>query len=264
MRALPEPALIYLYSSKQVSNSNTDHEFIKISCRHCFKTFNVPVYCGDRFCPVCSFPRLARVRNRLQHILRKVRQTKTVRTRFLTLTISNQSNLADMVQFLVQSFRKYRSSKIWKSAVKGGAFVIEVTGSPGDWHAHLHLIILSDWMSFKDHQPLWQRITGGRGWYCKLIPPAQCVRYLSKYLAKPSVLDADLSPVSSVLQGYRLFQTFGDWYGSLADYHKPEYLCTVCGGRNFLPMDILLRSLHDEGWETHPDFWDNMLSPDSS
>lgn len=231
-----------------------DHEFTRISCASCGDTFSVPVYCGDRFCPVCSLPRLARVRSRLQHLIRRVRQTRYLRTRFLTLTIQNQPDLEGMVAHLIRSFRKYRQTKHWKKAVKGGAFVIEVTGSPGNWHAHLHIVMLSDWMDFWTERPVWTSISKGRGWLCKIIPPERCASYLSKYLSKPDVVDCDQAAVSHVLSGYRLFQSFGDWLGGLKNYEKPERDCPKCGRHNYLPFDLLMRQLDYDKipWSMYP------------
>lgn len=152
-----------------------------------------------------------------------------------------------MVAFLVSCFKKYRATKLWKKSVLGGAFVIEVTGKKGDWHAHLHIVVESYWMDFKTHQPVWNAISKGAGWYCKVIPPAQVVRYLSKYLAKPGVEPDDLGSVNPVLRNYRLFQSFGSWYGGLADFKDPARKCPVCGGEHYAPFDILYTELLKEG-----------------
>ena len=205
------------------------------------------MYCGDRFCSICSLPRLARVRSRLQYLIRQVKDTKELRTRFLTLTIRNQSDLPGMIRKLLKYFKLYRSTKLWKSSVHGGAFVIEVTGKEGDWHAHLHVVLQSTWLAYKEHQPAWNRISNALGWYCKIIPPERAVGYLTKYLSKTSVASEEMALVGRTLANYRLFQTFGNWYGRMVGYQKPARICSRCGGENYFPTDIWLSS--EISWE---------------
>ena len=224
------------------------HGFIRICCKGCLSSFDVPIYCGDRFCPVCSYPRLQRVRKRIQHLARKVKTTKEIRTLFLTLTIRSKTDLNGMIRKLVKNFRKYRSTPEWKKAVIGGAFVIEITRNEGLWHAHLHLVIESRWMDFDVHQPIWEKISGGKGWYCKILPADQIVKYLSKYLSKPSVEAEDIDDVGNILSHYRLFQTFGSWYGGLADFTVDPRKCPKCGDFHYLPFDIIYRDLLEQGW----------------
>ncbi len=61
------------------------HEFREVTCTHCGHTITVPVYCGNRFCPICSVPRLSRVRRRLNWIVDHVDPPRGYGIKFLTL-----------------------------------------------------------------------------------------------------------------------------------------------------------------------------------
>lgn len=188
----------------------------------------MPVYCGDRFCPVCSVPRKLRVRRRLQYLVDAVKLKKGVRIRFLTLTIRSEPDLPKMLKNLLRSFRKLRQRAFWKNAVIGGAFVIEVTGRPGNWHGHLHMIIESYWVPQSFLLKLWMKCSTGRGVWIKLIPAAAAVKECTKYLSKPDMPDIVSTEISASLKGYRLFQPFGSWFAINLQYEMPKPMCSNC------------------------------------
>lgn len=204
------------------------HRFIRVICLTCGHFFDVPVYCGDRFCPICSVARRKRVRDRLNFLVANVPFVKSYSFKHLTLTIKNQSNLKRMTRTIVHCFRKLRQTDEWKRKVLGGSFVIEVTGSHGSWHVHLHIIIQAKYWQFAEILKLWMKLSPGRGVYIQNIPQSQVVRYLTKYITKTDVPDCEKEELNDALTGTRLFQPFGTWYALNKLYIKPAQTCPKC------------------------------------
>lgn len=219
------------------------HAYRQITCLHCGHVINVPIYCGNRFCPVCSVPRLSRVRRRLNWILNNIDPPRGYGIKFLTLTIRNEPDLPAMLQHLVKSFRKLRHLSFWKNYVRGGAFVLEVTGRPGNWHAHIHAVIESRYIPYDKILSLWIKVSGSRGVWIEKIPKRNVVGYLTKYLSKCSVPEDITDDVSQAVSGYRLFQPFGGWYGVNLSFQTEKAGCPMCGSHDWLPSDILYRQL---------------------
>lgn len=228
-----------LVPSKQVSNSPTSspiydenhtraHQYIDIWCTHCGHKFPVPVYCGFRFCRICSVRRQARVRRRLKWLLNLVKDKRPYCTKHLTLTISNGKDLPVMVKLLIRSFRKMRQRAYWKNHVKGGAFVIEITGNPGNWHAHIHAIIEARYMPWDVLHRLWNLCSGGEGVWISRIPKNKAIAYLTKYLTKSSAPIDTIQEMSAALHGTRLFSPFGRWYAINCTYVAPKPDCPNC------------------------------------
>lgn len=214
------------------------HAFMKVVCQHCGETIDVPVYCGNRFCPVCSVPRRVRVRNRLEFLVANTELPPHFHFKHLTLTIPNQPDLYEMVRYIVKSFRKLRNRAFWKNYVDGGAFVLEVTGRPNNWHVHIHTIIISRYLDWNKLLKAWIACSKGRGVWLTDIPASAAVGYLTKYLSKPSVPDLVLEYVNWALKGMRLFSPFGCWYALNLTYKKPKSACPVCGQTSWLPLDL--------------------------
>lgn len=204
------------------------HKFISIICCSCGNVFDIPVYCGDRFCSVCSVSRRMRIRARLQFLVKNLKPLPGYNLKHLTLTIKNQQNLALMTAAIMKSFRKLRQTASWKAHVSGGAFVTEITGNSSDWHVHLHIIIQSKYYKWDTLLKLWMRLSAGRGVYIQNIPKTQVVRYLTKYLSKNDVPDADRDTLNDALKGTRLFQPFGSWFSINLLYEPPPKHCKTC------------------------------------
>lgn len=204
------------------------HEYLRVICSCCGDRFDVPVYCGNRFCPICSFSRGVRIRNRLKWLVSNVDIQRGETVKHITFTIPNQKDLFTMVKHLVKSFRKLRQTQLWKRHVSGGAFVIEVTGCSGDWHGHIHSVVQCSYIHWNKLRDAWLSISGGRGVWISRIPLSAAVNYLSKYLSKPSVPDGELLTVSASLKGIRFFQPFGSWYKMDRKYPKPKKFCKAC------------------------------------
>jgi len=209
------------------------HKYIEIICEYCGKSHNVPVYCGNRFCPVCSYSRQHRVRERIKFMISNVPYLNTHGIKFLTLTLKNLPDLPKMVDLLLKYFRKLRATKFWKKHVLGGAFVIEVTGSHDDWHAHIHAVIQANYMQRKTLQQIWERISGSWNVDIRMLHKDKAINYLTKYLTKTSVQTNDLMDVAFALKGKRMFSPFGQWYSISNKYVQPAATCRDCGKAAF-------------------------------
>lgn len=209
------------------------HKFVRLECESCGDYFEVPVYCGDRFCEICSGSRRSRVRKRLDALVGCVRHVPSYSFKHLTLTIKNQRNLSVMVRVIFNSFKKLRQTSSWKEHVLGGAFVTEVTGSKGNWHVHLHIIIQAKYYEWTELLALWRKLSPGRGVFIQDIPKAQTVRYLTKYLTKCETSIYDRDELNHALKGTRLFQPFGTWYGFNKAYIPPAPVCKGCDEPSF-------------------------------
>jgi len=247
MTGYVEPNSVELPADLMPASTVKDHEYRQISCLHCGHTITVPIYCGNRFCPVCSVPRLSRVRRRLNWIVQHVTPPKGYGIKFLTLTILNEPDLAEMLKHLVKSFRRLRQRAFWKQYVLGGAFVLEVTGRPGNWHAHIHSIIEARFIPYHKLISLWITVSGSRGVWIEKVPKNAIVGYLTKYLSKSSVPTEITDDVSEAVSGFRLFQPFGSWYAVNLTFQTEKPGCPICGGHDFLPLEILYRQLEKCG-----------------
>ena len=220
--------------SHQTSVGNPlQHEFLRVECVNCGSFHDVPVYCGDRFCSVCGSVRRTRVRNRLDFLISNVQCPPTYNFKHLTLTIKNQQNLSLMALNIVNSFRKLRQTSSWKSRVRGGAFVIEITGEPSNWHVHLHIVIESKYYKWDKLLALWMKFSSGRGVWINNLPKSRIIGYLTKYISKSSVPIKHRDIINKALKCTRLFQPFGTWFSINRTYVKPKPICKRCSGTSF-------------------------------
>lgn len=158
----------------------------------------------------------------------------------LTLTIPNQPDQYKMIKTIIKSFRKLRQRQYWKNHVDGGAYVIEMTGRPANWHAHIHMIIMSRWMKWEKLLRIWQTVSPGRGVWIDDIPQSEAVGYVTKYISKLSVPDHLNLEVNLALKGVRLFSPFGSWHSTNLKYVKPSLVCGECGIGTFVAMSMAI------------------------
>jgi hypothetical protein len=181
------------------------------------------------------------VRRRLLWISAKIKPRPGYQFKHLTLTIRNRTALDDMVAILTKHFRRLRQRKLWKRHVTGGAFVVEVTGNPGDWHAHIHTLIYSDFIPYAQLLKAWTSITSSTGVWIERVSRADLINHLARYLTKPLKPESVCEEINDALSSTRLFQPFGDWHGISATYKEPHHPCPVCGHTSWLPLDIIYR-----------------------
>ena len=170
----------------------------------------------------------------------------------LTLTIQNQHDLPEMLKGIIKSFRRLRQRAAWKNKVSGGAFVLEVTGRPGNWHAHIHAVLVARYFPFDILLKLWKEVSSGQGVYIQHKPVGIVVSHLCKYLSKPDVPEQVMEEVSAELKSYRMFQPFGCWFKLMKLYVKKKYPCPKCGEQCWLPYDIFYNSLTTKYREFQP------------
>ena len=216
------------------------HNFIRLHCTSCGHEIDVPVYCGDRFCPICSISRMSRVKARINFFVKNNLPQDGAGFKHLTLTIPSRPDLPGMIKFINHSFRKLRNTKLWKSSILGGAYVCEITHSAEGWHAHLHAIIFGYWIDWYKLRDLWNKCSGGSGVYIQAIPEKTIVRYLTKYLTKPQVPEELLPEVNLEIKGYRLFAPFGSWFNLAKTYVKPACSCRKCNAGEFVNVHVEL------------------------
>lgn len=184
-------------------------------------------YCGDRFCVPCCTAKCRRIKENL------VRCMSGKNCRFITLTKKgSDASLRTILDDLLDAFRRLRESKLWRTTVEGGAFVVEITrGDAGDhWHVHLHVIVTGIFLPQADLSEAWHRCTGD-----SQIVDIRAVRdhergaeYVAKYASKAFdqsvVNDRDsLQEALGALSGRRLCSTFGNWrHFRLSDTPKDD------------------------------------------
>lgn len=147
----------------------------------------------------------------------------------LTLSVANCSDLDKGIRHLVASFRRLRQRSLWKRHVFGGAFVIEIKGSIGNWHPHIHAIIHSYFIPWALLRSAWFDVSQGTAVWISDISDDKAMAYVTKYLTKPDVPAAQLDVVSASLRRFRLFTRFGDWHSILIPKHTFDAPCRECG-----------------------------------
>lgn len=207
---------------------NNEHDFHSVTCMHCGNQIAVPVYCRNRFCQVCGSTRLFRIRTKLIGFVNQHRYEYGASYKHLTLSIANYPDLCDQVNHLVKSFRRLRHLRLWQRYVYGGAYVVEIKRNKTGWHAHLHIIISAKYIPWEELREAWTAVSGGLGCYLKKIPRRKIVYYLTKYMTKIELSDADQRAATEALSGKRLFQPFGSWYDQINKIPTPVCKCPVC------------------------------------
>lgn len=230
---------MYGYSSRTLPS----HEYRRVYCRKCGHCADVPKDCGHRFCPTCAKRRSYRVRNRLLFILDNNRPKPGYILKMITLSTRNCQSLEIGVRHLVKSFRRLRQRNIWKTHVDGGATIIEVTGEPGNWHPHLHILCWCrriDWKSLKNS---WTSVSGGLGCYIINTSRKSACFYVTKYITKAEVPEGAWDKVGKILVKYRLFQRFGSWQGIKIPKKISDYPCPKCGCTVWVPDWMIEKAL---------------------
>jgi len=234
----PAPDALTHFTHSQTSVPiHTTHAFRRFSCENCGHEISPPIYCGDRFCEVCSRPRRTRVRHRIQWMSSRVKHPDNHSLSHLVLTAKNQPEITPMFDQLLVSFRRMRKTKLWSRFVSGGAFVVEVTGDDGNWHVHLHVIIYNSYFPHKQLSNLWNHSGGGTHIYIERLKKRDITHYLTKYLSKSEVAPKNRAAVNAALKHCRLFQPFGSWFKASHGYVQPKCECPICHKSSWISLD---------------------------
>lgn len=210
-----------------------DHEYLTIVCTHCGKTIHIAKPCGDRFCSVCNGRRTRIARMKITGVVNNHAKVRGCVYRHVTLSTVNCPNLKEGVDDLIAAFRRLRQRAYWSQKVMGGVFTIEVTGSPGNWHPHLHILVYTRGLSWNRLSRDWNACSGGLSCYIQAFSPYTAILYMTKYITKASVPAVLVKEVSAALKGKRLYQFFGSWHGEALKIKTPLYFCSVCGKSSF-------------------------------
>lgn len=210
------------------------HEFRTLTCAHCGFQIRVSIDCKFRFCSICAPRRSARIARRLAFLILNTEKIDNYRFKMLTLSMSNCSDIEAGIQALVSNFRRLRYRALWKRYVVSGAFVIEVTGRPGNWHPHIHAIIYSRFIPWRKLASTWKQISGGSGCHITAVDPNKAAAYVNKYISKSQVPNHLQRPLSDALRRFRLFQRFGAWHSLRIPRRLYDYPCDNCKKTDWL------------------------------
>lgn len=248
-------------------NPDQTHDYRFFTCASCGHTFQAPVSCGNRFCDICSGPRRRKVKGKLNAIVRSLRKREGYGIKLMTLTIPNSVNANEGASTLIRSFRRLRQRRWFQNRCDGGAWVIEVTGEPGRWHVHLHVMLESRFLPHAVLSRQWSKVSPGHIVHIKALPSSAIIGYITAYISKSEVREADQVHLSQELKGFRLFQPFGTWHAIAVSAEKLNYCCPSCDHVGFYmnnsgyipekygakhPVGTLERALQDASLQKHP------------
>lgn len=222
-----------------------NHRYRTFFCSQCGHAHKSPIFCGDRFCPVCSRPRAFRARSRLKQIIGLVHLPKGYSFVHIVLTIPSVAHPDNGHSTLLSSFRRLRQRSFWKRRVLGGACCIEVTGRPDNWHVHLHAIAVARWLPFALLRSAWSKVSPGSIVFLAKIPPRVAANYLTKYFTLSDKNPVPLDLPACSFRSSRLFQTFGVWHRFNLKAKRVPLPCPNCGNSCWIPESILHRFRFD-------------------
>lgn len=179
--------------------------------------------CKSRACPHCSIIRGHEVEKKIQNLIKHCDAPK-----LLTLTLkSSNKPLHQQLEHLKSSFTKIRRTKQWKTKIKGGLSVLEITWNPSSgWHPHLHCIIDSTYWKQSQISQLWNKITTDSSIIdIRMIYSIKNTsHYISKYISKScGTLDYPLHITAELcltMHGVRTLSTFGNLHGVKHPKHE--------------------------------------------
>lgn len=216
-----------------------EHTYRHLFCQSCGFKKAVPVSCGNRFCPTCSAARRRRTLKRLRAIIQKVRPKRPYSTKHLTLTVTNTRDASAGAKYIVGAFRKLRQRAFWRGHVLGGAYALDITGRPGNWHVHMHCIIEAKFTPWRKLLTEWKRVAKASGVYIQEVPVDHVLSHLTSYVTKNHLPESHQIIISDALKDYRLFQTFGTWHSIKVFVSHGDFNCPSCGNTTWIPEALL-------------------------
>lgn len=169
--------------------------------------------CRDRLCPGCQGRRGAEVAAKVSTLI-----SRWPSCRMITLTKKHTGQtLPTMIDELAEAFKALRRTELWKSAVRGGVYVYEVTrGAKGDaWHAHVHVLVTGGFVAQKALSEAWLSCTGDSPIvHIKYVHNRESgASYVARYLGKPTGLESwdaeEIVEYAVAVHRRRLIHTFG-------------------------------------------------------
>ena len=211
-----------------------NHVYFRVFCSGCGNSFDVADYCGNRFCGICTGQRNRRIRAKMEHLLRSTPSRPGYRWRFVTLTEPSTADVSEGLISISSAFRKLRQHLWYKRRVLGGFSVFELTHGSAGWHIHIHALLFSRFLPVRTLCSHWQRASSGKIVDVRLVPHRTAVGYLTKYLTKTALAEAEQKTASESLKGRRLFSTFGSISKLLSAFHPPHALCRHCSNSEWI------------------------------
>lgn len=193
-------------------------------------------HCRDRLCQPCQVARRARLVEAIMFAMAGADS----RVRFLTFTLKhNNTPLTAQLDRLYLAFRTLRRTSLWRKAVAGGAFFLEVkVGDDGLYHPHLHVLAEGGFIDQRELSAAWHGITGDSFMVhiTAVNDPMKRAAYVTKYATKPAdstvIRDpAKLDEFLVAIKGRRLYQPFGTWRALLPadDEDEPKRVLVSLG-----------------------------------
>lgn len=232
-----------------------DHDWISVVCGHCYNQHEVPVRCGNRFCPTCSQSRTRKVHARLTQLFTRVPKLPYRDFRLITLTIPNSQTAIEGSRALVKAFRRLRNRRMWKSKVYGGAFVIEVTQGRNGFHVHVHIVCQSLEIGLDQLRREWVAVSNGSIVDIRTMWNINAASYLTKYLTKVKGAPSFVIEVGKSLKGVRLYQCFGKWHGIDLKVKLEKKGCERCGNSCWIvEFEYKFARTIVDGWDQYDDW----------
>lgn len=210
-----------------------NHDYRHFTCGACGLGFSAPVSCGNRFCTVCQGSRRRKIRAKLTAIIETRKADDGSGIKLLTLTIPNQEDIRYATVQILRSFRRLRQRAFWRNKCSGGAWVIEITGSPKKWHVHLHALLESRYLPHTLLSKHWASVSPGKIVYISKVPSGAAVGYVASYVSKSKCSPNHWLQISQQLKDTRLFQPFGSWHSCAAEIPSIAYSCPKCDFTGF-------------------------------
>jgi hypothetical protein len=165
----------------------------------------------------------------------------------VTLTqVSKAETLIEAIRRVLGSFKALQKMPFWKAKVRGGVWALEITRNAVSrhWHAHIHVIVDSDFLPQPQLKAKWLEVTGD-----SFVVDVRAVhdrreaaKYVAQYVAKP--LDVHRWPADAIvefaaaLHGKRMLQPFGVAFKAQLDgdddEEPPAEYVEVCPALNLL------------------------------
>ena len=225
----PRNRLDYSTTSRHPEDPN--HEYMTLFCVACGYQHRIMLNCGDRTCEVCRRKWFGTHYNKIIGYVEKWKRPITV-----CLTLKNipdtEFNKGSVKQ-LRGYFNKLRHRKDFKTSIKGGFYMIQVTNDGNGWHLHMHIIYDGLYIPKEALVNAWREITGGS--YIVDIgeakKPARAVAYLlSDFSGTPRIREQDKTVYNDVFKRSRLVQAFGCYARTKM---SSPYKCPSCGGSSW-------------------------------
>jgi hypothetical protein len=208
--------------------------------------------CKCRHCEPCAKSKA----NLLAANLRsKLEKSPAGRYRFVTLTLRHSdAPLTDQIKRLQKSFKKLRTTKLWKSSQKGGCAILEIKWKKESrrWHPHLHVIAEGSYLQQAALSGAWLAATGDSPIVDirALNNERDAAHYVAKYMSKGTNNEVWCDPQAAVewvsaMRGTRSAATWGSWRGyKLLEHLKDDSVYKPIG----LLTNIVRAANNAETW----------------